>query len=170
GGHGDVGLRAATARSCNAYFRALAAATPKERIAETLRRAGFAVEGAPSPDAAVGLDPEVVTISPRALLFAYVDLVRTPWVLREDARREWLLGMRDAAESGTASRLAVRGLLAKTGTVASGETLGTSGWALVVDPTGTTAALAHVPRGTGGDAIAALGGELQAERPWASAP
>src|SRR5258706_14014031 len=46
-GHGAVDLRSATARSCNAYFPALAAETPSSRIVETFRRPGFALEGTP---------------------------------------------------------------------------------------------------------------------------
>src|SRR5258706_405860 len=168
-GHGAVELRSATARSCNAYFRALAAETPSWRIVEAFRRAGFALEGPPTPDAATGPEPGSVLVAPAALLSAYAALVRTPWVLRDDARREWLLGMRDAAMDGTAARFPLRGLLAKTGTVSSAEPLGTSGWAIALDPSGASGALAYLARGTGADAAAALGATLLEERPWASA-
>jgi stage II sporulation protein D len=168
-GHGAVDLRSATARSCNAYFRALAKETPAWRVAEAFRRAGFVFAGTPTPDAAIGLEPALVLIAPRALLAAYIELVKTPWVVRDDARREWLLGMRDAATDGTAARFPLRGLLAKTGTVPSSEPLGTSGWALALDPSGASGALAYLPRGTGADAAAALGAALLEERPWAPA-
>src|SRR6185295_7124606 len=58
-------------------------------------------------------------------------------------------------------------LLAKTGTVPAGSALATSGWAIVLDPSGLSASLAFLARGTGGDAAAALGTLLAAERPGA---
>jgi stage II sporulation protein D len=166
-GHGELGLRAATALSCNAYFRALAQETPEAIRRSTLREAGFSVSGPLSIDASIGLEGRTaaVTISPRRLLEAYADLIVRPWVVRDDVRKEWLDGMRDAAEDGTALDLPFRGLLAKTGTV---PTMGkpqwaVSGWALVFDPSGGSGWLAFLPRGTGSQAAAAFGKRIAPE-------
>ncbi|MEO6324247.1 MAG: hypothetical protein ABIT01_05800 [Thermoanaerobaculia bacterium] len=166
-GHGELGLRAATALSCNAYFRALAEDTPEEIRRTAFRDAGFSVAGPLSVDASIGLEARApsVTISPRRLLQAYADLIAAPWIVREDVRKEWLEGMRDAAEDGTALDLPFRGLLAKTGTVpASGKPAwGVAGWALVFDPGGKSGWLAFLPHGTGSQAAAAFGKRIAPE-------
>lgn len=162
-GHGAVDLRAATALSCNAYFRELAESTPEPFLRSALLSAGFLVPEPIDSDAAIGLESgPSVTISPRDLLLSYAFLVKTPWLARDDARAEWLDGMRDAAERGTAEGIPLRGLLAKTGTVPSldGAPLKTSGWVLVLDPAGGSGALALLRQGTGSRAAARLGGLL----------
>lgn len=168
-GHGPVGLRRATAVSCNTYFRALARRLSPDEIREALTGAGFEVDGTLDEATAIGLDgpAATVTITPSRLLRAYAALASTPWGTRDDLRREWLDGMRDAAEDGTASGLGLHGLLAKTGTV-RGANAATSGWAIAVDPAGISAWLAFVARGTGRDAITALGRELLARLPTAA--
>lgn len=168
-GHASVGLRRATALSCNTFFRALAGPLAPEALREALAGAGFEVDGALDEATAIGLDGPAasVTITPSRLLRAYAELVSTPWSTRDDLRREWLDGMRDAAEDGTAAALGLRGLLAKTGTVRGGNAA-TSGWAIAVDPSGTSAWLAFVSRGTGRDAMASLGRELENRLPSAA--
>jgi len=159
-GHGRLGLAGATAVSCNAYFRALAAETPAETLARVLRDEGFRVEGAVTPDAAIGLGGPGgadIAIEPEALLRAYVRLVREPWPRGERARGELLAGLRAAGLDGTARGLGGSGVFAKTGTAPSieGRPLTTSGLAVVVDGAGS-ARLGLLPRGTGREAAAAL--------------
>lgn len=163
-GHGTLDLRAATARSCNAYFRNLAAGTPEGVLRETLAAAGFEVPARVTPDAAIGLEESVV-IAPGRLLRAYAELLTAPWAARDDVRRAWLDGMRDAGEGGTAAGVPLRGFLAKTGTVHAldGAPLGTSGWALLFDPSGRSGSLALLLRGTGSQAAMALGDLLRKE-------
>lgn len=168
-GHGEMGLRAATAISCNAYFRRLARETPEPVRRSALRAAGFEVPARLSADSAIGLERNEteVTIRPARLLASYSELIRIPWLARDEARREWLDGMRDAAEEGTALRLPFRGLLAKTGTVPAqdGPRWNTSGWALVFDPAGASGWLGFLPHGSGAEAAAALGAALATESP-----
>ena len=158
-GHGAVDLPGAVAVSCNAYFRALAADTPPEVLAGTLRRAGLRPPDPLTPDGAIGLPTEAGSLAagPDDLLRAYVGLVREPWDRGEAVRREVLAGLRDSARGGTAKGLAGRGFHAKTGTVPAldGRALATSGWAVAVDPAGR-AFLALLPDGTGRLAARAL--------------
>jgi hypothetical protein len=147
------------AASCNVYFRALAADTPSEVLAETLRAAGLRPPEPVTPDAAIGLPASAGSLAarPSDLLRAYAALVREPWDRGEAVRREVLAGMRDSARQGTAKGLAGRGFHAKTGTVPAldGRALATSGWAVAVDP-GGRAYLALLPNGTGRLAARAL--------------
>lgn len=164
-GHGELGLRAATARSCNTFFRELALRTPTTTKRDVFQAAGFEDVGSLADDAAIGLAGATgPRIAPRALLLAYANLATTPWLARDDVRREWLDGMRDAAEDGTAAGVPPRGFLAKTGTVRS-ETraLGVDGWALVLDPAGRSAWLAFVPNDPGSMAATRLGEILTRE-------
>ena len=164
-GHGRVDLARAFARSCNAYFLALARATPEEALARALSSAGFEVPRPISPEAAVGLGPlaSLPRVSPAALLRAYRDLAVRPWPSRDDLRRALLDGMRAAARDGTGAALGRRGALVKTGTVPAldGRPLATSGWALAADAAGERLALALLADGTGAEAAAALGEELR---------
>jgi hypothetical protein len=168
-GHGAVDLRRATALSCNTYFRRLAEETSEAARRAALIAAGFDVPGTLTPAEAIGLDAggEHVTIAPARLLEAYSSLLRAPWSVRDELRREWLDGMRDAAENGTAAGIPLRGLLAKTGTVAAldGTPLRVSGWAVALDPAGRSGWLALLPRGTGAEAARALGAVVARERP-----
>ena len=156
-GHGTVGLARATAVSCNAFFLALAAETPPATLRSTLEAEGFVVDGAMTPEAAIGLG-DTVTITPRRLLEAYARLTRKPWVAGEGVRAELLAGLRWAAEDGTARGVGRRGVWSKTGTVDAPDRHGleTIGWALAVDDAGT-ATLARLSPGTGRQAAAALG-------------
>lgn len=163
-GHGEIGLLLATALSCNAYFLTMARDLPEGLLERTLRDAGFAVREPLDPweGAGLGSRGRGVTISPAALLRAYRELVSRPWPARDELRRELLDGMRLSAREGTGSPLGDAALLVKTGTVDAldGAPAATSGWALAADPAGTRLALALLPRGTGSEAAASLGGLL----------
>ncbi|HYN43371.1 MAG TPA: hypothetical protein VE129_16460, partial [Thermoanaerobaculia bacterium] len=76
-GHGRVDLARAFAQSCNAYFLALARATPEEVRARTLEGAGFQLSRPLSPEATIGLGPlgALPRVSPATLLRAYRDLL-----------------------------------------------------------------------------------------------
>jgi stage II sporulation protein D len=163
-GHGRVDLPRAFAQSCNAYFLALARATPEELRARTLSGAGFEVPRPLSPEASIGLGPlaALPRISPDRLLRSYRDLLTRPWPARDELRRALVDGMRAAALDGTGAALALRGQFVKTGTVPAldGRPNATSGWALAASAGGETLALAFLADGTGASAAAALGREL----------
>lgn len=166
-GHGTLDLRGAIRESCNTYFKLMARETPPEAIQESFREAGFDWAGEVSEGEAIGLPgPAHVSISPSRLLAGYMDLVRSPWVEREDVRKELLAGMKDSAEDGTASGLRLRGFRAKTGTVPAldGAALKTSGFALVLDDSGF-AYLGLLRRGTGREAAIRAGVEIAKLRP-----
>jgi hypothetical protein len=158
-GHGALGLARALAVSCNTYFARLAADTPPDVLAATLREEGFVLAGALSPSAALGLDgnAEAPVVEPRALLLAYERLLTRPWAAAEEpVRGEVLAGLRESARLGTAR--GARAIMGKTGTVPSlrGLPQRTSGWALVVSSSGSLR-LGLLLDGTGREAAAALG-------------
>jgi hypothetical protein len=167
-GHGRVDLPRAFAQSCNAYFLALARATPEETRARALESAGFEVRRPLSPEASIGLGPlsSLPRVSPATLLHAYRGLLARPWPARDDLRLALVDGMRAAALDGTGAALGRRGYLVKTGTVPSleGRPLATSGWALAATPGGDGLALALLTDGTGREAAAALGETLDGPR------
>ncbi len=164
-GHGDVDVSRATAHSCNAYFRALAQATPADLVARALRDAGFVVDGPLSADAAIGLahdgEPAAV-IRPADLLRSYDRLIQEPWRVGEALRQEMLAGLRLATVEGTASGLSGLGVYAKTGTASAvdGRPLHTSGFAIILDGAGS-ARLGLLARGTGREAARALAAAAQ---------
>lgn len=162
GGHGSLDLRGAIRESCNAYFRQIAREIPAEGIRASFLDAGFLWKGEMNDAEAIGLPgPAAVSIAPERLLASYTDLVRSPWVHREDIRREMLEGMKDAAQTGTASGLGLWGFMAKTGTVPAldGAPLRTSGFAMIVDDSGF-AFLGLLRRGTGREAAIRAGDEI----------
>lgn len=167
-GHGRVDLSRAIAQSCNAYFLALARATPEEDRARALESAGFEMRRPLAPEASIGLGPleALPRIAPAALLRAYRDLLAHPWPARDDLRRALLDGMRAAALDGTGATLGRRGWLVKTGTVPSleGRPFATSGWALAAAAGGESLSLALLAEGTGREAAAALGETLEGPR------
>lgn len=173
-GHGELGLLLATAHSCNAWFLDLARDVPPGLLAATLRRAGFHVREPLDPWEAIGSSSRgrAVTVSPGAVLGAYRDLVKTPWPVRDELRRELLSGMALGAREGTGAGLGTADLLVKTGTVDSvdGAVSRTSGWALVADPSGERLFLALLPDGTGAGAAGALGASLGLARAGARPP
>lgn len=161
-GHGTLDLRGAIRESCNTYFRQMARETPPAAIREAFERAGFTWTGDVSDAEAIGLPgPAGFTVAPERLLSSYTDLVRTPWVERDDIRRELIEGMKEAVQLGTASGLRLWGLLGKTGTVPAldGAPLRTSGFALILDDTGF-AFLGLLRRGTGREAAIRAGDEI----------
>jgi hypothetical protein len=158
-GHGALGLARALAVSCNTYFAALAADTPQDVLAATLREEGFVVERLVSPSSVLGLDgnAEAPVVEPRSLLLAYDRLLTRPWAAAEEpVRGEVLAGLRESARLGTARGAAA--LMGKTGTVPSlrGLAQHTSGWALIVSSSGSLR-LGLLRDGTGREAAAALG-------------
>ncbi|MBK9088378.1 MAG: hypothetical protein IPL90_04735 [Holophagales bacterium] len=173
-GHGRVDLARAFSQSCNAYFLALARATPEEVRARSLAAAGFELTRPLSPEATIGLGSldALPRVTPATLLHAYRDLLTRSWPSREDLRLALVDGMRAAALDGTGAALAHRGYLVKTGTVPAldGRPLATSGWALAASAGGDSLALALLPDGTGSAAAAALGAELEGPRSSESLP
>jgi hypothetical protein len=167
-GHGELGLASALARSCNAYFRQLAEATPPQALAESLNHAGFAPAPA-NAEEAIGLTaPGLLRIRPSRLLAAYQELLREPWPLGEVLRQEVLRGLRESARIGTAGGLVAWGLWAKTGTVPL-DAQHTVGFALALDDSGL-AMLARLHPGTGAQAATALAAPLAAHRPGTPVP
>jgi hypothetical protein len=166
-GHGRVDLSRAFAQSCNAYFLALARATPEDVRARALEGAGFELSRPLSPEATIGLGPldALPRVSPAKLLGAYRDLLTRPWPSRDELRLALVDGMRAAALDGTGAALAQRGTFVKTGTVPAldGRPLATSGWALAASAGGESLVLALLADGTGAMAAAALGEELGRE-------
>lgn len=165
-GHGALDLREAIAVSCNAYFRRLARDVPEDVLSDTFREAGFAFDGTLDGDRAIGLAAEhAPRIAPATLLRSAVRLLGEPWTIGDSWRGILRDGLRDALESGTSERSALRSLLAKTGTVDAldGTPLQTSGWALLVDPARRAGYLALLRRGTGAEAAARLGRRLRDE-------
>lgn len=131
-GHGTVGITAAIAHSCNAYFRALAKDTSESRIRAVVERygAGEISEGADRATY-IGLG-EGWRMSPLQLAAAYTRLVRNS----DQAGVEAVLhGMREAARIGTAQAIG-RGFhstaLVKTGTAACSHAKKASGDGFVV--------------------------------------
>jgi hypothetical protein len=145
----------------------LARETPLLEIRASFEEAGFSWIGEMTDAEAIGLKgPAGVRVAPERLLASYVDLVRTPWAAREDARREILSGLRDAAGDGTAAGLRLWGFMAKTGTVPALDEarLKTSGFAMVLDDAGF-AFLGLLRRGTGREAAIRAGAEISKLRP-----
>ena len=112
----------ALAYSCNDFFLALAPRLPREALNAVRTRAGLAPIAASTTLSAglVGLDGPRVT--PRVMLDVLARLAgigsEPALPIRAETRRVLLDGLRGAAEYGTASALAERGVaaLAKTGT------------------------------------------------------
>jgi cell division protein FtsI/penicillin-binding protein 2 len=111
-GHGRIGLPAAIAHSCNAYFLALAAETNPDALTAVAQEFGLKPPetGADVPSL-MGLGNRW-TISPKSIARAYTDL----WARANDAGiREIISGMSMSARLGTGSGVGA-GALAKTGT------------------------------------------------------
>lgn len=162
GGHGSLDLRGAIRESCNSYFLQIARETSSDAIRGSFRDAGFSWAGEMSDAEAIGLPgPAAVTIAPERLLASYTELVRSPWISREDVRRELIEGMKESASTGTASGLRLFGFMAKTGTVPAldGAPLRTSGFVMAVDD-GGFAFLGLLRRGTGREAAIRAGDEI----------
>ena len=167
GGHGVLDLRVAIRESCNTYFRRLAAETPRAAIDASFRDAGFQWTGEMTEAETIGLPGFArVRVAPNRLLPAFDDLVRRPWQTREDVRQEMLLGLKDAAEQGTASGGRLWGFMGKTGTVPAldGTPLKTSGFALLTDGAGF-GLMGLLPKGTGREAAIRAGVEIAKLRP-----
>jgi cell division protein FtsI/penicillin-binding protein 2 len=110
-GHGQEQFRDALANSCNAYFLALAKDVDAHSLAVVAAKFGIPPPMAETPEARIGLGRDW-QISPLALTRAYCELTSRAV---EPRVADILAGMKQAAESGTASAIG-RGALAKTGT------------------------------------------------------
>jgi cell division protein FtsI/penicillin-binding protein 2 len=110
-GHGAEQFRDALANSCNAYFLHLAKDVDAHSLAVVAAKFGIPPPVDETPESRIGLGRNW-QISPVALTRAYCELASRAV---EPRVAEILAGMKQAAESGTASAIG-RGALAKTGT------------------------------------------------------
>ncbi len=110
-GHGSLGFRDALANSCNAYFLQFARGVDAHSLAVVAAKFGIPPPAAETPEARIGLGRDW-QIAPLALARAYCELASRA---AEPRIAEILAGMKQAAESGTASTIGP-GALAKTGT------------------------------------------------------
>ncbi len=110
-GHGRIGFRDALANSCNAYFLQLARGVDQHSLAVVAAKFGIPPPDLETPEARIGLGRDW-QISPLALTRAYCELTSRA---AEPRVAEILAGLKQAAESGTASAIG-DGALAKTGT------------------------------------------------------
>ena len=114
-GHGPEQFRDALANSCNAYFLELAKNVDAHSLEVVAAKFGIPPPMADTPEARIGLGRDW-QIAPVALARAYCELTSRA---AEPRVAEILAGMKQAAESGTASAIGLalgRGALAKTGT------------------------------------------------------
>lgn len=130
-GHGSLGFRDALANSCNAYFLQLARDVDPHSLEVVAAKFGIPPPDLETPEARIGLGRDW-QISPLALARAYCELASRS---TEPRVAEILAGMKQAAQSGTASAIG-SGSLAKTGTapcVAQRKHKG-DGFTLVLQP------------------------------------
>jgi cell division protein FtsI/penicillin-binding protein 2 len=97
-GHGRIGLAAAIAGSCNAYFRQLAQQTSPDALAARLRSFGIQTDGMSATPAAMVGYGETLKLAPAALAGGYVELVSRA---SEPGVRPIVQGMRSSSLSGT---------------------------------------------------------------------
>ncbi len=135
-GHGPMRFRDALANSCNAYFLQLARNVDANSLMVVAAKFGISPPDVDTPEARIGLGRvelgNVWEISPLALARAYCELTARS---AEPRVAEILAGLKQAAESGTASAIG-RGSLAKTGTapcVAKRKHVG-DGFTIVLEP------------------------------------
>ncbi len=129
-GHGPLQFRDALANSCNAYFLHLARGVDAHTLAVVAAKFGIPPPSSETPEARIGLGAGW-QISPISLARAYCELTARS---AEPRVAEILAGMKQAAESGTASAIG-HGAFAKTGTapcVAKQKHKG-DGFAIVLD-------------------------------------
>jgi len=110
-GHGPEHFRDALANSCNAYFLELAKNVDAHSLEVVAAKFSIPPPMADTPEARIGLGRDW-RIAPVALARAYCELTSRA---AEPRVADILAGMKQAAESGTASAIG-RGALAKTGT------------------------------------------------------
>jgi len=130
-GHGTVDLVAATARSCNSYFLALAQEVEKQDIALVASSYRIAPPTVDSPEARIGLGRGWLE-APEAIALAYLTLARR----RSEPGVPLIIeGLKQCALQGTA-RICGRGVLAKTGTsvCVHRPAMPGDGWALGLFP------------------------------------
>ncbi len=127
-GHGQLQFRGALANSCNAYFLHLASDVDAHSLAVVAAKFGIPAPSDETPETRIGLGTNW-QISPLALARAYCEL---PSRSIEPRVAEILAGMKQAAESGTASAIG-RGALAKTGTAPCVKHKG-DGFTIILSP------------------------------------
>jgi cell division protein FtsI/penicillin-binding protein 2 len=110
-GHGRLGFRDAVANSCNAYFLQLARGVDEHSLAVVAAKFGIPPPDLETAEARIGLGRDW-QISPLALTRAYCELTSRSI---EPRVAEILAGMKQAAETGTASQIG-DDAMAKTGT------------------------------------------------------
>jgi cell division protein FtsI/penicillin-binding protein 2 len=116
-GHGTIGLSAAVAGSCNAYFRALSQRTSADAMVATLGGFGMSAHAAViTPAAMVGLG-DGLKLAPSALARGYIELaVRAV----QPGVAPVIQGMKASARTGTGravgAAIGEAGALVKTGT------------------------------------------------------
>jgi cell division protein FtsI/penicillin-binding protein 2 len=110
-GHGKIGFRDALANSCNSYFLQLARDVDAHSLAVVAAKFGIPPPDLETPEVRIGLGKDW-QVSPLALTRAYCELTSRSV---EPRVADILAGMKQAAESGTASAIG-RGAFAKTGT------------------------------------------------------
>lgn len=115
-GHGRLGLTAAVAQSCNAYFLHLARRMGEGELRETFAAFGLRATGPLFAEAAIGLG-EAQRFAPAALLAAYGQLLGAR---RQPGAAEVVAGMRESARAGTGKGLGPN-YLCKTGTAANAK-------------------------------------------------
>ena len=165
-GHGRLGIVAAIAHSCNAYFLQLARSVTAERIA--LVASAFRIEPPreQTPDCWIGLG-KGWQITPVHLAAAYIDLARR--------RRETPIveGLRECALTGTA-KVCGKGVLAKTGTsvCAHNSRQPGDGWAIGLYPDDVPryAVLVRVDGAPGAKAAERLASRLRGTTTWLGSP
>ena len=118
--HRPLGPTEALAHSCNVYFATVAARLPRAALDRTLNDLGLPPSDPGLPVAAAALGIEGLRAPPRQLLDMLVRVASDPNALPWKPSTLALVrdGLRGAAEYGTASALAERGVsaMAKTGT------------------------------------------------------
>ena len=136
-GHGRVGLTAAIAQSCNAYFRALAAQVPAEDLAAMLARYGIhASDPAESAGAKIGLGSGW-KVPPLEMARAYLALgSRSADPGAEDLAAGMALSARFGTGSGVDGALSGNRARVKTGTApcVHSHRLPGDGYAVVLYP------------------------------------
>jgi cell division protein FtsI/penicillin-binding protein 2 len=135
-GHGRVGLAAAIAGSCNAYFRQLAESTSSDALVTRLRSFGMAADAlAMTPAAMVGFG-EALKVAPSAVVRGFVELVARA---AQPGVQQILEGLRLSALSGTGRGVGASigaEALVKTGTAPCGHSprATADGYTIVVYP------------------------------------
>jgi cell division protein FtsI/penicillin-binding protein 2 len=136
-GHGHIGLTAAVAGSCNAYFRQLAALTSPDAMLATLQWFGMRADAAAvTPATMVGLG-DALRLRPAAVAHGYLELVSRA---SQPAIAPIVRGLMESATAGTGRAVGTAiggaGAFVKTGTApcVHAPKAGADGYTVVVYP------------------------------------